>query len=239
VAEGSRTVRYLLEREWPIESLLLSEARAAVETELVALAEAAGSVVYIADQDCFDGVTGYHVHRGVLALAHRPPDRPVDDVLDQAGGLVLVIEGVNDHENLGSLFRNAAALGAGAVLLDATAADPLYRRSIRVSLGQVLAVPFARDREWPAALDRMRERGWRIVALTPQGDETLAASRVAGVEQVAVLVGSEGAGLTAAALERADQRVRIPMAGGIDSVNVATAAAIALFVLGAGPQSRA
>lgn len=234
MAEGSRTVRHLLEQKWPLESLLLSDARAAAETELVAMAEAAGTVVFTADQDCFDGVTGYHVHRGVLALARRPPDRAVDDVVDQAGERVLVVEGVNDHENLGSLFRNAAALGAGAVVLDATAADPLYRRSIRVSLGQVLAVPFARDRAWPAALDRMRERGWRIVALTPQGDETLEPFPPGGEEKLAVMVGSEGDGLSAAALERADKRVRIPMAPGVDSVNVATAAAIALYVLAGG-----
>jgi tRNA G18 (ribose-2'-O)-methylase SpoU len=145
-----------------------------------------------------------------------------------------VLEAVNDHENIGALFRNAAAFGVDAVVLDPTTTDPLYRRSTRVSLGHVLRVPFARvlDGEWPAALDKLRTAGFTTVALTPDADaETLGRLVAARPPRVALLVGAEGPGLSAPALAAADRRVRIPMAPGVDSVNVATAAAIALSAL--------
>ena len=178
-------------------------------------------------------VTGVHFHRGVLAVAERPPPRPVAEVVAGTRRL-LVLESVNDHENIGALFRNAAAFGVNAVVLDPTTADPLYRRSTRVSLGHVLRVPFARvdDGGWPAAVDELRSVGCTTVALTPSADAEPLGSFVAHApERVALLLGAEGPGLSAAALASVDRCVRIPMAPGVDSVNVATAAAIALSAL--------
>jgi tRNA G18 (ribose-2'-O)-methylase SpoU len=150
-----------------------------------------------------------------------------------AGAQVLAVaEGVNDHENLGSLFRNAAALGVDGVLLGPRCADPLYRRSVRVSMGHVLRVPFADlPGPWPASLDLLRAAGLRVAALTPAADaQPLATARIAG-QRVAVLLGAEGPGLSAEALAAADLSVRIPMAPGVDSLNVATAAAVAFHAL--------
>ena len=184
--------------------------------------------VMIASSEVLAGVTGFHVHRGVLAIARRP--RATDPGhLAASTSVALVVEGVNDHENMGALFRNAAAFGAGAVLLDPTCCDPLYRRSVRVSMGHVLTVPYARLTPWPASLHDLA--GFTAVALTPSGDTALEdAARRCGesADKVALLVGSEGDGLSPGALDAAAMRVRIPMAEGADSLNVATAAAVAL-----------
>ena len=139
--------------------------------------------------------------------------------------LALAVEGVNDAENLGALFRNATALGAGGMLLDPTTCDPLSRRCVRVSVGAVFATPWARA-PWPEGLDRVERSGHRLVALHPGGDTSIAEWNPP--ERVALMVGAEGPGLSAAALERADEAVCIPMSGGLDSLNVATAAAIAI-----------
>ncbi|MCA1691983.1 MAG: RNA methyltransferase [Actinobacteria bacterium] len=148
---------------------------------------------------------------------------------DGLAGLLVLVEGVNDHENLGALFRNAAAFGAGAVLLDPTCADPLYRRSIRVSMGQVLRMRFARM-DWPASIGALQALGYEVLALTPSpGAEDI--DVVGRGPKQALLVGAEGGGLSKRALAAADRRVRIPMAPGVDSLNVATAAAIALHHL--------
>jgi tRNA G18 (ribose-2'-O)-methylase SpoU len=176
-------------------------------------------------------VVGFHLNRGVLAVADRPA--PVDAAALAAGGRVLaVLEGVNDHENLGALFRNAAALGVHGVLLGPHCADPLYRRSVRVSMGHVLRLPFATlpaDPPWPGSLDLLRSGGRRIVALSPRPSaRPLPAAGLAG-GRVALLLGAEGPGLTDAALAAADEWVRIPMADGVDSLNVATAAALAFY----------
>jgi tRNA G18 (ribose-2'-O)-methylase SpoU len=187
---------------------------------------------YAVPMAAIEQVTGVDFHRGVLAVAERTPLPSVDEVL-RGARRVLVLEGVNDHENLGALFRNAAAFGVDAVLLDPTTADPLYRRSTRVSLGHVLRIPFARVERprWPSVLDDLRDTGFAVLALTPAADAVPLARVVAeAAERVAVLVGAEGPGLTDDAMARA-RRVRIPMAPGTDSVNVATAAAIALAAL--------
>jgi tRNA G18 (ribose-2'-O)-methylase SpoU len=144
---------------------------------------------------------------------------------------VAVLEGVNDHENLGSIFRNAAGLGVDAVVFGAGCADPLYRRAVRVSMGHALLVPFAKAERWPADLYRLRDNGFRILAMTP-GPQTRTLSEMMDDlrdEKVAVLVGAEGPGLTEMALRAADARVRIPMSRGTDSLNVATAAALAFY----------
>jgi tRNA G18 (ribose-2'-O)-methylase SpoU len=176
--------------------------------------------IYVVDQALLDSVTGFNIHRGVIAAALRPEPTPTRDLL--TGRTVAYLEGVNDHENLGSLFRNAAAFGLDAVLLDTTTADPLYRRCVRVSLGHVLAVPHGRIDD----LDAVEQAGFTLVALTPE--TTAEPVEVLGeLPRVALLLGAEGPGLSATTLARAHRRVRIPMAVGVDSVNVATAAAIA------------
>ena len=187
----------------------------------------AGAAVYLAPQELFDRIAGFHVHRGALGLGRRPPPRSIPDVV-AAARLLLVVEGVNDHENLGSLFRNGAAFGVGGVVLDPSSADPLYRRSVRVSVGHVLRVPFARAASWPGDLAHLRSAGVTVVALDPAGEQTVDEIEAAPGARLALLVGAEGHGLTPGAREAADLRVRIPMAPGVDSLNVATAAAVAL-----------
>jgi tRNA G18 (ribose-2'-O)-methylase SpoU len=229
VVEGARTIIHLLESGWPLESVLLTPARFEALPNLVADARSSGAAVYVATKEVFDHVAGVNVHRGALALARRPGPRSVADVCEGATR-VLAIEGVTDHENIGSLFRNAAAFGVGAVILDPTSADPLYRRSVRVSLGHVLRVPFARAPDWPGELATLKARRFRAVALTPSGDATVD-QLGPEMEAVVIMVGAEGAGLSEAAMAAADTRVRIPVAPAVDSVNVATAAAIALHRL--------
>lgn len=233
VVEGARAIRQLLDDRWPLESVFLSDTRLRARPDLAGDAGSAGVPVYAAGQDLFDRIAGYHAHRGALALARRPPPRSVVSILERAR-LALLVEGVNDHENLGALFRNAAAFGVDAVVLDPATADPLYRRSVRVSVGHVLRVPYARAGEWPGELAAVRSAGFTVVALTPQGAlriDDVAASAGAGTERWAVMVGAEGEGLTAGALAAADVTVRIPIAAGVDSLNVATAAAVALHRL--------
>ncbi|MBF6334196.1 TrmH family RNA methyltransferase [Nocardia transvalensis] len=172
-------------------------------------------------------VVGFHLNRGVLAAARRPPELTVDDVLASAR-TVAVLEGVNDHENIGSIFRNAAGLGADAVLFGDRCADPLYRRAVRVSMGHVLRVPFARLPRWPDDLELLRDKGFQIIALTPNPAAATLAKAMTG-DRVALLLGAEGPGLTEEAMCATDVRARIPMTPGTDSLNVATAAAMAFY----------
>jgi tRNA G18 (ribose-2'-O)-methylase SpoU len=232
VVEGARAIRELIVSSWPVRSVLLRPERVAAMSDVVAAAAGAGAPVYIASQRVFDGIAGFPVHRGVLALGARAAPRSVAEVLANTS-TALVVEGVNDHENLGALFRNAAALGAGAVLLDPETCDPLYRRSVRVSVGHVLRVPFSRVSPWPQAIGRVRDEGFVIVALHPAATGSIeqAARDTSAAGKVAVLVGGEATGLSPGALSSADVAARIPMAGGVDSLNVATAAAIALHRL--------
>jgi tRNA G18 (ribose-2'-O)-methylase SpoU len=181
--------------------------------------------VYVADQAVMDAVVGFPIHRGVVAAASRPASVPIADLLAPAR-TVAVLEGVNDAENLGALFRNAAAFGVGAVLLDPTTADPYYRRVVRVSLGHVLGVGQARLADLAGGLADLRDAGFMVVALTPD-PAAEPVERLPRRGRVAFLLGAEGPGLSRMALAAADRRVRIPMAPGIDSLNVATAAAIA------------
>ncbi|APU17662.1 SpoU rRNA methylase family protein [Actinoalloteichus fjordicus] len=180
-------------------------------------------------------IVGFHLNRGVLAVADRAPRPSAEELLSTARTLA-VLEGIGDHENLGALFRNAAALGIDGVLLGGGCADPLYRRSVRVSMGHVLRVPFAELRPWPDGLGALREAGFRVAALTPDASALPLSHFELASGQGAVLLGSEGPGLTAEAMDWADLRVRIPMAVGVDSLNVATAAAIAFHHLGVFPE---
>lgn len=172
-------------------------------------------------------IVGFHLNRGVLAAAYRPPELLPEEILPTAR-TVAVLEGVNDHENIGSIFRNAAGLGADAVLFGDRCADPLYRRAVRVSMGHVLRVPFASLPTWPDGLHTLREQGFRIIALTPSPTAVNLATAMTG-DRVALLLGAEGPGLTEAAMRACDIRARIPMTPGTDSLNVATAAAMAFY----------
>ncbi|MFD4439864.1 TrmH family RNA methyltransferase [Nocardia sp. NPDC058519] len=182
---------------------------------------------YRASAEVMAEVVGFHLNRGVLAVAPRPAELTVEEVLDGAR-TVAVLEGVNDHENLGSMFRNAAGLGADAVLFGDRCADPLYRRAVRVSMGHVLRVPFAQLPQWPESLDLLRNKGFQVIALTPNPEAMNLATAMTG-ERVALLLGAEGPGLTEEAMRATDVRARIPMSPGTDSLNVATAAAMAFY----------
>ncbi|MEU0538650.1 RNA methyltransferase [Nocardia sp. NPDC005978] len=182
---------------------------------------------YRASAQVMAEIVGFHLNRGVLAVARRPPALTAAEVLDGAR-TVAVLEGVNDHENIGSIFRNAAGLGADAVLFGDRCSDPLYRRSVRVSMGHVLRIPFAPLPPLPQGLDVLRERGFQIIALTPDPAASNLATAMTG-ERVALLLGAEGPGLTAETMGASDIRARIPMTPGTDSLNVATAAAMAFY----------
>jgi tRNA G18 (ribose-2'-O)-methylase SpoU len=225
IAEGVVVVRRLLDSPYPVRSLLGVPRR--IE-ELSADLAHLEVPAYATSADTMATTVGFHLNRGVLAVADRAA--PVDALsLARSARVLAVCEAVNDHENLGSLFRNAAALGVDGILLGPRCADPLYRRSVRVSMGHVLRVPFAHLPEpWPASLDLLRSAGLTVAALTPSGAPLPAG--LAG-SRVALMLGAEGPGLTAEALAAADVRVGIPMASGVDSLNVATAAAVAFHAV--------
>jgi tRNA G18 (ribose-2'-O)-methylase SpoU len=224
IAEGELVIRQLVVSPYPVRSVLLTPAR--YERLRDALA-GVGAPVYVAPQPVLEAVAGFRLHRGAVAAAGRLPAAPPRALL-RAARVVAVLEGLNDHENLGALFRNAAALGVDAVLLSPTCADPLYRRSVRVSMGCVLRVPFATLSPWPAGLAAVACEGFELVALTPAVGADPVASLDGCPGRVALLLGAEGGGLSPGALAAAHRRVRIPMRPGVDSLNVATAAAIAL-----------
>lgn len=190
--------------------------------------------VYVVPDSVAENLTGYAVHRGALAAMHRPPELALADLLAEAR-LVLVLEDISDPTNIGAAFRAAAGLGADAVLVTPRCGDPLYRRSVRVSMGTVFQVPWARIGEWADAAAELHARGFDIAALALSDDavslDDYAASRP---ERVAVVMGTEGEGLSDAALNAADTIVTIPMSGGVDSLNVASAAAVTLWALSRG-----
>lgn len=232
VAEGALVIGHLVRSPYRVRSFLVTDrGLRALEPVLRDRGPSAvGAPVYLATQSVMEAVAGFNFHRGALAAADR---RALPDPADLAAGArrILLVEGVGDHENLGALFRNAAAFGVDAVLLDPTTCDPLYRRAVRVSAGHVLRLPFARLPDWPeGAFAALRAEGYEVVALTPSpsADDVRDLRPEAAPRRRALLVGAEGAGLSAASLAAADRRVRIAMAPGVDSLNVATAAAIAL-----------
>jgi tRNA G18 (ribose-2'-O)-methylase SpoU len=238
VAEGAHAVERLVDSGRPVRSVLLDQIRLeALRPRLAAL----GVPVLVADQPTLRAVAGFPVHRGVLAAANRWPLPDPAEVMAGARR-VAVLEDINDHENLGVIFRSAGCLGVDAVLLSPRCCDPLYRRSVRVSMGHVLAVPWTRLEPWPDGLDVLRRTGFRLLALTPEaGADPLADVGSRPEERVAVLLGAEGPGLSPAALAAADRRVTIPMRGPADSLNVGSAAAIAFYAVTGGhrrPESR-
>jgi tRNA G18 (ribose-2'-O)-methylase SpoU len=227
VAEGRLVVKRLIDRgNFRIASVLLTPA---------ALKGFGGGIqtdapVFVVRPEVLESVTGFNFHRGCLALAHRPPAVAQPTFLSATR--LLALEGVGNPDNVGGLFRVAAAFGVDGVLLDPASGDPFYRKAIRTSMGAVLTLPFARLEPWPAALAAYRSRGWTIAALTPRAAaQPLAEFARAASAPLVLLVGAEGAGLTPAALAAADVLVRIPIAPGVDSLNVTVAAGIALAYL--------
>jgi tRNA G18 (ribose-2'-O)-methylase SpoU len=232
VAEGRLVVdRLVCDCRYRVHSVLLSDSAAAALSGTIA-AIGTGSAVYVVPQPVMNAVVGFNIHRGCLALAERGPLTSLASLPLSDAGAVVVAEGVNNPDNVGGLFRNAAALGAAAVVLGPDCGDPLYRKAIRTSMAATLRLPWAYADRWPEALDTARAAGLVVVACTPSPDAP-ALHDVSLPARIAVLVGAEGPGLSAAALARADRRVRIPMHADMDSLNVATAAAIVLSAHGA------
>ena len=244
VVEGRVAVHQLLDSDLAVRSLLVDDHQVTLADDLVAAVRGRGATVFVVPRDRMATLVGFRLHRGVVAVADRPPDADAGAVLARAARtpsagagppLVVVLEGLNDPENIGAVFRNAAAFGAAAVLLDPTCGDPLYRRAVRVSVGHALHLPFARLDPWPDCLGLVRSSGFVVCALAPHptdglgGPERLTLRRQAERRvPTALLLGAEGPGLSAAVLGSVDTVVTIPMAEGVDSLNVAAAAAVAL-----------
>jgi tRNA G18 (ribose-2'-O)-methylase SpoU len=176
-------------------------------------------------------VTGYGVHRGALAAMARQPLPAPAELLAATTGPLAVLEDVNDHTNVGAIFRGAAALGIDAVLLSPRCADPLYRRAVKVSMGAVFAIPYARFPRWPDGLRTLADADVELLALTPDPGASSLSALPPARRRRALLLGAEGPGLTRWALDAADVRVRIPMSRDVDSLNVAAAAAVAFYAL--------
>jgi tRNA G18 (ribose-2'-O)-methylase SpoU len=228
IAEGEKVVARAVEAGYPMRSMLLSDKWLEPMAPLIA---AVTAPVFVGSPALLEEVTGFHVHRGALASMGRLP-LPEPAAVLSASRRVVVLEKVNNHTNIGAIFRGAAGLGMDAVLLAPDCADPLYRRSVRVSMGTVFAIPYARLEPWPGALDVLAELDYRRLALTPApGAQDLRSLRLAPEEKVALLLGSEGEGLSARAMAACDLKVRIPMSAGVDSLNVAAAAAVACYAL--------
>ena len=233
IAEGEVVLRHLVaSARFETVSILLAEKRAAKLATIVAAARP-NAPLYIASQVVIDAVAGFHLHRGILAVGRKPAQTDVEPLLESLPqqALILALHGIGNHDNMGGLFRNAAAFGAAAVLLDATCCDPLYRKAIRVSVGAALRVPFAHIGGEEDAASLLKAQGFEVLALSPSGAERLA--EVTPTERTAVLLGAEGPGLPDAILARC-RTVRIPMAQGFDSLNVATTAGIVLHHLTSG-----
>ena len=229
IAEGEVVLRVLLARSrFTLESVLVSEKRAKAGG---LLAEVPPRVpIYVVPQAAMSEVAGFAIHRGLLAVGRREPMACAAELLRNAGPVatVLGLVGLANHDNVGGVFRNAAAFGADAVLLDETSCDPLYRKAIRVSVGAALITPFSRGGTADDLVGALEEAGFEVVALSPAGAEPLASYR--RQSRTALLLGAEGPGLPPALLART-RTVRIPMADGFDSLNVATASGIALHQL--------
>jgi len=230
IAEGEVVLRVLLRQSrFAVESVLLAENR------LDGLSDALGALpagipVYVAPRQVMDAIAGFPIHRGILAVAHRTPLPPVAELLAglPSKALVVGLVGLANHDNVGGIFRNAAAFGAQAVLLDPETCDPLYRKAIRVSVGGALVVPFSRAASADAMVQALQDAEFEVVSLSPSGREVLTQLRRA--PRTALLLGAEGPGLPRTLLERT-RTVSIPMSGGFDSLNVATTSGIALHHL--------
>jgi tRNA G18 (ribose-2'-O)-methylase SpoU len=228
IAEGEKVIRRALQAGYPMRSMLLSAKWAEQMRDVLDTVDAPA---YVVAPELAEQVTGYHVHRGALASMGRKT-LPGPEELLAAARRVAVMEAVNDHTNIGAIFRSAAALGMDGVLLSPSCADPLYRRSVKVSMGAVFSVPYARLGSWPHDLRTVRDAGFLLLALTPD-ERAVPLDEVTSrrPDRVALMLGAEGDGLTRRAFEAADEQVRIPMAHGVDSLNVGAAAAVAFYAV--------
>ena len=228
VAEGEVVLRVLASpasRCRPIAALIAQKRTEALTDIIGALPPQVP--VYSAPQTVLDGVAGFHLHRGILALGEKPVSRPLEDLLAAQGedSVLVVACGIGNHDNMGGIFRAAAAFGAAAVLLDDQCCDPFYRKAIRVSVGAVLRTPMSIGPDAVAIVERLKAAGFRVLAMTPSATSPLHLARRGG--RLAIVLGAEGPGLPDSLLARCET-VGVPMSGGFDSLNVATAGAIAL-----------
>jgi tRNA G18 (ribose-2'-O)-methylase SpoU len=232
IAEGDKVISRAVAAGYPVRSLLVTADKLASIGDVAASLSGSDAPLYVLPAEAAEQLTGYRVHRGALASMQRLPLPSVAQVLAGARRIV-VLEDIVDHANVGAVFRCVAALGFDGVVLAPRCADPLYRRAVKVSVGAVLSVPYARLADWQGGLAEVRTAGFRLLALTPDP----AGVPIGAVEpggKLALMIGGEGHGLSARWLAAADQAVRIPMSRGIDSLNVASAAAIACYLLAAG-----
>ena len=228
LAEGAKVVRRAVEAGHRPRSFLMAPRWLDGLADVLAASDAP---CFVVSEQLAEQVTGFHVHRGALASLERLPLPSVDEVLAGARR-VLVLEDVVDHTNVGAIFRNAAGLGFDAVLLSPRCADPLYRRSVKVAMGAVFALPWTRIEDWHDALPDLSRRGFTTIALTLAEDAVDLEDAVAGLDRVALVLGGEGHGLSDHWQQTADRRAVIPLRAGIDSLHVAAASAIACYVVG-------
>ncbi|MXG88788.1 TrmH family RNA methyltransferase [Nocardioides flavescens] len=226
LAEGEKVVRRAVEAGHTPRSFLMAPRWL---DGLADVLDRTDAPCYVLSEQLAEQVTGFHVHRGALASLERRPLPSLDEALEGARS-VLVLEDVVDHTNVGAIFRCGAALGFDAVLLAPRCADPLYRRAVKVAMGAVFALPWTRLEDWHGALPALSARGFTTVALTLADDAVPVEDAVRGVDRLALVLGSEGHGLSTRWETSADRRAVIPMAAGIDSLNVAAAAAVACYV---------
>jgi tRNA G18 (ribose-2'-O)-methylase SpoU len=227
LAEGEKVVRRAVEAGFTPRSFLMAPRWLDGLRDVLATSDAP---CYVVSEDLAERVTGFHVHRGALASLERRPLPSLDEVLERAR-TVLVLEDIVDHTNVGAILRSGAALGVDAVLLSPRCADPLYRRAVKVAMGAVFSLPWTRVEDWYDALPSLSSRGFTTVAMTLAEDAVPLDAAVAGLDRVALVLGGEGHGLSPRWQASADRRAVIPMREGIDSLNVAAAAAVACYAL--------
>ncbi len=227
LAEGAKVIRRAVAAGYPVRSFLLSERWLDGLADIVT---AGGAPCYVLPPDLLEEVTGFAVHRGAIASMERRPLPSVAEVTAPARR-ILVLEDIVDHTNVGAIFRGAAAFGVDAIVLAPRCADPLYRRSVKVSMGTVFSCPYARMDNWYDGLEELRAAGFGLVALTPADNAVDLDTLAGGTERLALLLGTEGDGLSARWQTQADVRARIPISAEVDSLNVAAAAAVACYVL--------
>jgi tRNA G18 (ribose-2'-O)-methylase SpoU len=232
LAESEKVIRRALRAGHRPRSLLLSERWLEPMADLVTTFQSAGAPVFTGTPAVIEAVTGFHVHRGAIASMHRPVLAAPAELIADARRIV-VLEDIVDHTNVGAIIRSCAALGADALLVTPRCADPLYRRAVRVSMGTVFQVPWTRIDPWPGGgIDLLHELGFTVAALALRPDAISLDTLVADPpDRLALVLGAEGDGLSPTTLKRADLAVTIPMSGGVDSLNVAAAAAVAIWAL--------
>jgi len=236
LAESEKVIRRALAAGHRPRSFLMGQRWVTDLSDLVDQAESEKVPVYVAPAGVIEAMTGFHLHRGALASMHRPsmqaPEVLLQNALRQNASRVVVLEDIVDHTNIGAVFRSCAALGVDAVLVTPRCADPLYRRAVRVSMGTVFQVPWTRIDPWPAGLQVLRDHGFTVAAFA-LGDGAISLDDLAAdqPDRLAMVFGTEGDGLSRLAVKGADVVVKIPMAGAVDSLNIAAASAVAIWAL--------